>query len=93
MAELLLTRWYISNVCVSTGSNHNLGSLQFAPGSFPLVTRMAIYNGSNIDQANSPEMPLNCYYGQLYVQKAEVLRDDSHTKGLKLRLLAGKDVM
>lgn len=53
---------------------------------------MAVYNGSNIDQASSPEMPLNCYYGQLYVQKAEVLRGESYSKGLKLQLLAGETI-
>lgn len=54
---------------------------------------MAIYNGSKIDEASSPEMPLNCYYGQVYLQKAEVLRDDSYTKGLKLHVLAGKTIL
>lgn len=81
----------LCNTGASTGSNHNLGSLQFAPGSFPLVSRMAIYNGSKIDEASSPEMPLNCYYGQVYLQKAEVLRTESYTKGLKLHVLAGKN--
>ncbi|KAJ8925830.1 hypothetical protein NQ315_009682 [Exocentrus adspersus] len=72
-----------------SGSTHNLGSLQFPPGNSPLVSRLAIYCGSNVDQAYAPELPLNCYYGQLYLQKAVVLRGDSYTKGLRLHLLAG----
>lgn len=71
-------------------SNHNLGSLQFPPGNSPLVSRMAIYSGSNVEQAHAPELPLTCYYGQLYLQKAEVLRGNSYTKGVKLYLLAGE---
>lgn len=54
---------------------------------------MAIYNGSKIGEASSPEMPLSCYYGQVYLQKAEVLRGDSYTKGLKLHVLAGKTTL
>lgn len=72
-----------------SGSTHNLGSLQFPPGNSPLVSRLAIYCGSNVDQAYAPELPLSCYYGQLYLQKAIVLRGDGYTKGLKLQLLSG----
>lgn len=74
-----------------SGSTHNLGSLQFPPGNSPLVSRLAIYCGSNVDQAYAPELPLSCYYGQLYLQKAEILRGDSYTKGLRLHLLTGKE--
>ncbi|XP_060533868.1 PHAF1 protein CG7083 [Cylas formicarius] len=71
------------------GSTHNLASLQFPPGSSPVVSRMAIYSGSSVDQATSPELPLSCYHGQLYLQKAEVLRGDGYTKGLCLKIMAG----
>ncbi|CAG9813130.1 unnamed protein product [Phaedon cochleariae] len=71
------------------GSTHNLGSLQFPAGSSPLVSRMAIYCGSSVDHAYAPELPLTCYYGQLYLQKAEIIRGESYTRGLKLYLLAG----
>jgi hypothetical protein len=66
------------------------GSLQFPPGSSPLVSRMTIYYGSNIEQAYAPELPLSCYHGQLYLQKAEILRGECYTRGIKLSLLAGK---
>lgn len=66
-----------------------LGSLHFPPGSSPLVSRTAIYCGSSVEQASAPELPLSCYHGQLYLQKAEVLRGDSFTKGLRLLLTAG----
>lgn len=67
-----------------------VGSLQFPPGSSPLVSRMAIYYGPNIEQAFAPELPLSCYHGQLYLQKAEIIRGQCYTKGIKLSLLAGK---
>lgn len=72
-----------------TGSTHNLGSLQFPPGNSPLVSRMAIYCGQSVEQAFAPDLPLSCYHGQLYLEKAEVVRGECYTKGLKLKLLAG----
>ena len=51
---------------------------------------MTIYYGSNIEQAYAPELPLSCYHGQLYLQKAEIVRGECYTKGIKLSLLAGK---
>jgi hypothetical protein len=71
-----------------SGNTHKLGSLQFPPGSSPLVSRMTIYYGSNIEQAYAPELPLSCYHGQLYLQKAEILRGECYTRGIKLSLLA-----
>ncbi|XP_022907928.1 PHAF1 protein CG7083 [Onthophagus taurus] len=73
-----------------TGSTHNIefpDSLHFQPGNSPLVTRMVIYSGSTVEQATSPELPLSCYNGHLYLGKAEVLRDDCSTRGIKLTLL------
>lgn len=52
---------------------------------------MAIYSGSTVDQASAPELPLSCYHGQLYLQKAEIVRGEGFTKGIKLNLLAGKN--
>ncbi|KAL3287769.1 hypothetical protein HHI36_002231 [Cryptolaemus montrouzieri] len=71
------------------GSTHNLGALQFPPGSSPLVSRMAVYYGPSVEQTTAPELPLSCYYGQLYLRRAEIMRGASHTKGIKLSLLAG----
>ncbi|XP_050505912.1 PHAF1 protein CG7083 isoform X1 [Diabrotica virgifera virgifera] len=71
------------------GSTHNLGSLQFPAGSSPLVSRLAIYSGAGVEQAFAPELPLTCYYGQLYLKKASVLRGESYTRGIKLQLLSG----
>ncbi|KAK9745971.1 Phagosome assembly factor 1 [Popillia japonica] len=72
-----------------TSSTHNLGSLHFPPGSSPLVNRMTIYSGPGVEQASAPELPLSCYHGQLYLSRAEVLRGDCYTKGLRLTLLTG----
>lgn len=74
---------------IQTSSTHNLGSLHFPAGSSPLVSRLAIYAGpGGVEQAAAPELPLSCYHGQLYLRRAEVLRTDCYTKGLKLYLTA-----
>ncbi|XP_057653388.1 PHAF1 protein CG7083 isoform X2 [Diorhabda carinulata] len=71
-----------------TGSSHNLGSLQFQAGNSPIVSRLAIYSGFWDDQFPTPELPLTCYHGQIYLKKAIVLRGRSYTRGLKLHLMA-----
>lgn len=71
-----------------SGSAHRLGSLHFPPGSSPLVSRMCIYSGPNVEQSRAPELPLTCYQGQLYVKRAEVLRGEKRTRGLRLHLYA-----
>lgn len=76
-----------------TGSTHNLGSLHFPQGNSPVVSRMAIYSGSSLEQAVAPELPLSCYQGQLYLCRADVLRSNSHTKGLKLWLAASNELI
>lgn len=73
------------------GSAHNLGALQFPPGNSPLVSRLAIYHGPTVDQASAPELPLICFHGQVYLEKAEIIRGKNYTKGLKLTLLAGSN--
>lgn len=50
---------------------------------------MAIYCGSSVEQANAPELPLSCYHGQLYLKKAQVLRGECYSKGIKLFITAG----
>lgn len=67
-----------------------LESLHFPSGSSPLVARMTIFNGPNMEQTVAPELPLQCYHGQLYLQKAEILRGVSYTKGVKLSLSVGE---
>ncbi|KAJ8941737.1 hypothetical protein NQ318_023333 [Aromia moschata] len=67
-----------------SGSTHNLGSLQFPRGT-PLYCVLRLQCGPGV----RPELPLSCYYGHLYLQKAEVLRGDCYTKGLRLHLMSG----
>lgn len=72
---------------IQTSSTHNLGSLHFPAGSSPLVSRLAIYAGpGGVEKAAAPELPLSCYHGQLYLRRAEVLRTDCYTKGMRLYL-------
>ncbi|XP_034947426.1 UPF0183 protein CG7083 [Chelonus insularis] len=78
------------------GYAHGLGSLQFPNGTSPLVAKTAIYVGSmsggssgseeHCLKAPPPPLPLVCYHNNLYLEKAEVIRDKTKTRGLKLYL-------
>lgn len=67
-------------------SNHGLGSLHFGPGNSPVVTKMALYCGNNVQDCKAPSMPLSCYNKQLYAESANIIRNASGTKGLRLNL-------
>lgn len=67
-----------------------VGSLHFPQGSSPLVSKVAVYSGQSVEDAVTPELPISCYQGQLYLKRADVLRDNSQTKGLQVILTASK---
>lgn len=77
------------------GYAHGLGSLQFPNGVSPLVAKTAIYIGNMTTGSGSnghtlktppPPLPLICYHNNLYLQKAEIIRDNACTQGLRLDL-------
>lgn len=68
------------------GYAHGLGSLHFANGASPVVSKMSIYCGSNMAESRPPPLPLSCYNQQLYLESATVLRGPSGTRGLRLQL-------
>ncbi|XP_046474279.1 PHAF1 protein CG7083 isoform X1 [Neodiprion pinetum] len=80
------------------GYAHGLGSLRFSNGASPLVAKTAIYVGNNVatgtagggeehsPKTSPPPLPLVCYHNNLYLDKAEVIRDKVRTRGLKLHL-------
>lgn len=73
-----------------------LGSLQFTTGVSPVVSKMFIYAGNSLKICYDDNqgvitvpvvpLPINCYHGLSYVEKAEIIRDKSATKGLQLTL-------
>jgi hypothetical protein len=63
-----------------------LGSLHFPSGASPVVSKMAIYCGGNINESKPPPLPLSCYNQQLYLESAQVLRNSFGTRGLRLQL-------
>lgn len=69
------------------GSNNSFVSLQFPSGTAAIVSRMTIYSGASIEHTVAPELPLSCYYGQAYLEKAVLLRGQNRTKGIKLSLV------
>ncbi|XP_044744596.1 PHAF1 protein CG7083 [Coccinella septempunctata] len=73
---------------VNGDSKNTIGSLNFPCGTSAIVSRVAIYSGQNIDNTAAPELPLSCFYGQVYLEKAVLLRGQNRTKGIKLNLVA-----
>lgn len=67
-------------------ASHGLGSLHFGPGNSPAVTKMALYVGNNVQDCKPPAMPMLCYNKQLYIESANVIRNSSGTKGLRLNI-------
>lgn len=65
---------------------HGFGSLHFESGKSPIVSRMAIYSGANIGDSKPPPLPLQCYFSQIYLESATVLRNNYGTRGLRLNL-------
>ncbi|XP_039298490.1 UPF0183 protein CG7083 [Nilaparvata lugens] len=65
---------------------HGLGSLQFPTGASPCVSRTCIYTGHSLVDCVPPILPLACYCGQVYLEKAEVIREKDRTCGLRLHL-------
>lgn len=74
-----------------------LGSLQFTTGVSPVVSKMIIYAGNTLKNCTSSDyqgiisvpvvpLPISCYHGLSYVEKAVVVRDRNSTKGLELTL-------
>lgn len=68
------------------GYAHGLGSLHFANGASPVVSKMAIYSGNNMAESRPPPLPLCCYNQQMYLESATVLRSKAVTRGLRLQL-------
>ncbi|KYN00726.1 hypothetical protein ALC62_08408 [Cyphomyrmex costatus] len=77
------------------GYAHGLGSLQFPNGTSPLVAKTAIYVGNILaggsgeehgSKTPPPPLPLVCYHNNLYLEKADIIRDKARTRGLRLHL-------
>ncbi|XP_078256633.1 phagosome assembly factor 1 isoform X5 [Rhinoraja longicauda] len=64
---------------------HGLASLQIPHGA--TVKRMYIYTANSLQDTKAPMMPLSCFYGNVYAETVEVLRDPVGSLGLQLRLL------
>ncbi|XP_028307244.1 phagosome assembly factor 1 isoform X1 [Gouania willdenowi] len=52
-----------------------------------MVKRMHIYTGNNLQETKAPAMPLACFFGNIYAESVDVLRDAAGPVGLKLRLI------
>ncbi|XP_050432757.1 PHAF1 protein CG7083 [Adelges cooleyi] len=65
-----------------------LGSLQFANGASPNVSRVIIFSGHPIpgqDMLSVPSHPLSCYKGLTYLERLDVQRDHRSTKGFQVQ--------
>lgn len=52
----------------------------------PVVSKMCIYAGNHLNDTKPPSMPLSCYFGNLYIESAEVLFANKEAEGLKLTM-------
>ncbi|KPP75940.1 hypothetical protein Z043_104765 [Scleropages formosus] len=64
---------------------HGLASLQIPHGA--TVKRMYIYTGNSLQDTKAPAMPVACFFGNVYAESVDVLRDGAGPLGLRLRLL------
>ncbi|CAG0896462.1 unnamed protein product [Cyprideis torosa] len=68
---------------------HGLGSFQFPNGASPNVVKLFIFSGSgsNLNQAEVPDIPLCCFTSAPILDKCVVDRDQDSTRGVDLDLL------
>ncbi|XP_061617477.1 UPF0183 protein C16orf70 homolog isoform X4 [Phyllopteryx taeniolatus] len=52
-----------------------------------MVKRMHIYTGNNLQETKAPAMPLACFFGNIFAECVDVLREGTGPVGLKFRLL------
>jgi len=71
-------------------SHHGLGSLRFPGEATPILSRIVIYHGNNPAETPVPPIPPSVLRGGVYVDECQVLRDESGTStvGLKLKLFS-----
>lgn len=65
---------------------HGLSSLHFASGALPIVSKMIIYSGNNVNECRAPPLPLSCYNQQMYTESVTVLRGPKCTRGVRIAL-------
>lgn len=72
-----------------------MGSLQFTTGVSPVVSKMFVYAGNSLKICYDNQgviavpvvpLPVNCYHGLSYIERADIIRDKSTTKGLQITL-------
>lgn len=81
-----LTFYFQIDSRMQTNFVNGLGSLHFGPGNSPIVSKMFLFFGNNFQGCKPPPMPLLCYQKQLYIESANVIRNSSGTKGLRLNI-------
>jgi hypothetical protein len=42
-------------------ASHGLGSLHFGPGNSPVVSKMSLYCGNNVQECKPPPLPISCF--------------------------------
>ncbi|XP_076052328.1 PHAF1 protein CG7083 [Oratosquilla oratoria] len=63
-----------------------LSSIQFPSGASPVVSRMLIYSGSDMNETRAPPLPPSCVHNLVYLESLSVIREGGKTKGLRLNL-------
>ena len=73
------------------GIRQELGRLQFPPGESPRVSKMYIYAGSSLAECSTPSLP-SPRYPTVHHEEVLVLRQNSQTIGLRVRLSTFPDI-
>ncbi|CAH1780529.1 unnamed protein product [Owenia fusiformis] len=67
---------------------HGLGSIQFpSRASSPVVSKMCIYAGHGLNDTRAPSIPLNCFHGNCYTDRVDIIRENNSTKALKFTVV------
>ncbi|CAK8688040.1 phagosome assembly factor 1-like [Clavelina lepadiformis] len=57
-----------------------------------VLTKLSIYNGSNLADTSAPPMPLPCYHGNIYSECTDVLMSEGRCYGVQFKLVSeGED--
>ncbi|UYV60720.1 C16orf70, partial [Cordylochernes scorpioides] len=73
--------------CPQQQNAQGLGGLQFPNGASPIVSKMCIYSGNNIQETRPPPLPLSSFYNHCYLDKLDVIREKGRTRGVRLHLI------
>ncbi|EDV29033.1 uncharacterized protein TRIADDRAFT_49777 [Trichoplax adhaerens] len=77
---------FSGNFKYEPSNKHGVASIQISDSDS--ISRIYIYDGSSLKDTRAPPIPLDCYLGNCFTDKVEVVTEDGLVQFLKFRLLA-----